>query len=881
MNETEFATAFEALTDNRPFPWLWALYQRFINGEFPPCNIPTGLGKTSVIHVWLLALAHAPTHVPRRLAYVVNRRTVVDQSTDETIKLRKRLDKVPGLTERLRNLCSDPDPNGIPLAISTLRGQFADNREWSSDPARPAVIAGTVDMIGSRLLFNGYGCGFKSRPLHAGFLGQDVLLVHDEAHLEPAFQKLITAIEREQRSGRTPDYRPLRVMELTATSRADREPQSDAERPCELTSKDLENEIVNQRIQAKKGITFHPVKFEKGATAAKIGDLAAAYKNNDSQQAILVFVRTIDDVNVVAKKIAATKASYELLTGTIRGKERDELVRKPLFRRFRPGEQEGAEAGTVFLICTSAGEVGIDISADNLVCDLVPLDSMAQRFGRVNRRGGHEKKAHIDLVYEKDGDPKKKDDPFEKARWATLKVLRDRLLACDWDAARQNASPESLGKMMAELSDEQRKRAFTPEPTILETSDILFDSWALTSVREPLPGRPPVAEYLHGVESELPETYVAWRQEVELLCNSGLTDKDFGELLEDYPLKPHELLRDRSDRVLKHLAGLAQERGGEPVWLVDNYGNVETATLSELVEDKERINYRTVVLPPSVGGLTRSGILGSGDQTEHLDIADDWLDEDRRRRRVRIWDEESIPDDVGPVRLIRTIDTKRESEEQDAETETAGRRYWKWYVRPRSADQGGGPSATKEQLLVPHLADAERAALAIVEKLLTDPALRTAVRLAAKWHDLGKRRALWQSNMGNTHYPAKVIAKTGHNKPPKEWISYRHEFGSLLDVQDEKQAFFKDFAAESENVRELILHLIATHHGRGRPHYPADEAVDPEHREIRAAEIAREVPRRYARLQRKYGRWGLAWLESLLRAADAEASAKPNEVLHA
>jgi len=65
MNETEFATAFEALTDNRPFPWLWALYQRFMKGEFPPCNIPTGLGKTSVIHVWLLALAHAPERVPR------------------------------------------------------------------------------------------------------------------------------------------------------------------------------------------------------------------------------------------------------------------------------------------------------------------------------------------------------------------------------------------------------------------------------------------------------------------------------------------------------------------------------------------------------------------------------------------------------------------------------------------------------------------------------------------------------------------------------------------------------------------------------------------------------------------------------------------------
>src|SRR5690606_7277704 len=75
-------------------------------------------------------------------------------------------------------------PSEQPLAISTLRGQFADNGVWRRDPSRPGIIIGTVDMIGSRLLFSGYGCGFRSKPLHAGLLGQDVLLIHDEAHLE-------------------------------------------------------------------------------------------------------------------------------------------------------------------------------------------------------------------------------------------------------------------------------------------------------------------------------------------------------------------------------------------------------------------------------------------------------------------------------------------------------------------------------------------------------------------------------------------------------------------------------------------------------------------------------------------------------------------------
>lgn len=43
------------------------------------------------------------------------------------------------------------------LPISTLRGQFVDNRDWLADPAAPAIVVGTVDMIGSRLLFMGYG----------------------------------------------------------------------------------------------------------------------------------------------------------------------------------------------------------------------------------------------------------------------------------------------------------------------------------------------------------------------------------------------------------------------------------------------------------------------------------------------------------------------------------------------------------------------------------------------------------------------------------------------------------------------------------------------------------------------------------------------------
>jgi CRISPR-associated endonuclease/helicase Cas3 len=52
-----------------------------------------------------------------------------------------------------------------------------------------------------------------------------------------------------------------------------------------------------------------------------------------------------------------------------------------------------------------------------------------------------------------------------------------------------------------------------------------------------------------------------------------------------------------------------------------------------------------------------------------------------------------------------------------------------------------------------------------------------------------------------------------------------------------------------------------------------DEAIDLERDDHVAKVLAIETPRRFARLQRKYGRWGLAYLESLVRAADYAVSA--------
>lgn len=56
-----FDDRFQALTGHRPFPWQRRLYALMRDGSFPPCSLPTGLGKTSVMALWLLALAVSRT----------------------------------------------------------------------------------------------------------------------------------------------------------------------------------------------------------------------------------------------------------------------------------------------------------------------------------------------------------------------------------------------------------------------------------------------------------------------------------------------------------------------------------------------------------------------------------------------------------------------------------------------------------------------------------------------------------------------------------------------------------------------------------------------------------------------------------------------------
>jgi CRISPR-associated endonuclease/helicase Cas3 len=79
----------------------------------------------------------------------------------------------------------------------------------------------------------------------------------------------------------------------------------------------------------------------------------------------------------------------------------------------------------------------------------------------------------------------------------------------------------------------------------------------------------------------------------------------------------------------------------------------------------------------------------------------------------------------------------------------------------------------------------------------------------------------------------------------------------------------------------LVMHLVASHHGRARPLLPAILDGAPVKVEIEdgvafdsAETVDWDGPRRFAELNGRYGRWGLALLEAVVRMADIWCSVR-------
>lgn len=387
------------------------MFEEIIEGRPPSLvDLPTGAGKTDLIVIWLIALAWYGLNrkqakpIPRRLVWVVNRRVLVQQVHDMVRELRRALDesesdKTNELKRALRSLHGFDD--GDVLNIVQLRGQRLDDREWSLAPTQPQLIIGTVDQIGSRLLFQGYGQGKWSRPLHAGLLGIDAWVCIDEAHLVPAFAVTLRQIREHvlKPSVSVPTSisdlfakLPFWFTELSATPGLS-EPRYGKAFRLDPEKGEESDDAIAPRIVARntRRVIWKPLADQK-KLADVLAKEAIRIAKEAGGQAVAVFCRKPDDAENVAKEIGK-KQNFPnrvlLVTGRLRGYERDRLEKDDRFRRFRTPHSEAMADNEppTFLVGTSAAEVGLDADASAIVCDFANLITLVQRLGRLDRRG--------------------------------------------------------------------------------------------------------------------------------------------------------------------------------------------------------------------------------------------------------------------------------------------------------------------------------------------------------------------------------------------------------------------------------------------------------------------------------------------------------------
>ncbi|MHB1785371.1 MAG: type I-G CRISPR-associated helicase/endonuclease Cas3g, partial [Acidimicrobiales bacterium] len=187
-----FSDFYEAVHDHGPFPWQKDLASLVLeSGVFPRVlDIPTGLGKTSVIDigVWLAARTgcRPGTAGRRRTFFVIDRRIVVDDAFSHARQIAKSLEgdreACVDVARALRGLAG-LDDSASPLVIARMRGGVSWDWRWLDRPDRAAVVVGTVDQLGSRFLFRGYGLSPALAPIDAALVGTDSLIIVDEAHL--------------------------------------------------------------------------------------------------------------------------------------------------------------------------------------------------------------------------------------------------------------------------------------------------------------------------------------------------------------------------------------------------------------------------------------------------------------------------------------------------------------------------------------------------------------------------------------------------------------------------------------------------------------------------------------------------------------------------
>ena len=908
LDSPTFAEFYEAVNGRPPFPWQERLASEVATREkWPAVGIQTGLGKTACLDIaiwWLASQATRPPAqrtAPTRIWWVVNRRLLVDSTAEHAEAIRDTLEKgalkpAAIVAERLRSISASP--NAPPLQVIRLRGGVASRTP--TDPSCPAIILCTLPMYGSRLLFRGYGS--KLRAVDAAMAGTDSLVLLDEAHLAPHLARLLPALAECSPTAQavlgSRRSRP-RLVPLTATGDKTSDP------PFELDGDDEANPIVRQRLDAAK-----PLEIREG-TGDGTRHLAKAVQDllrgADAPSACVVFANTPKTARAAfdrLRKQYKERADVLLLTGLAREREADRIRKRIL----DPVEGMAAtpDATTVrkrhfIVVATQTLEVGADIDAEYLVTEACGVRALTQRLGRLNRLGQypHARAIYIHLPSPKAG------GLYGEEPDAVLKRLKE-ALGEDGTVA---LSPRRVSDVLGPPGDRVSE---APEilPAIL---------WEWTKTTTPPDGEAPVEPYFSGIEGLDYKVSLMWRVHLpadgERLwprsTDREAIDVPIGEAREALSDQPLRRLTD--DGVTVEEAKAEDLRPGDRVVVATDSGMMDEFGWNPTAADAAVVDASLIGrgLPLEVEAVARlcgmrlgsaiGAALGGGDGDEDVDEADRQEAADRVLSEIKTastppgWDHAEWADFVAEL-TPQTVRPRRE---------VPRLRVNNPHAEPLSIEfdeTSLGPEAV--ELATHGTAVAERAGK-IASNIGLGPVLTEVLEFAGRAHDIGKADRRFQRWLDPEGKRRTLVAKS--DTPRSRWEATRAAAGWPRGGRHEElsarlvRAWFEQDPAWGNHVRELpaeerdiardlFLHLVISHHGKGRPlvppvadDTPAEVSALVEGVEVRAKAdlsiVDWDQPTRFKRLSEHFGPWGLALLEAIVIRADHAVSAATDATL--
>ncbi|MEB2344208.1 MAG: type I-U CRISPR-associated helicase/endonuclease Cas3 [Deltaproteobacteria bacterium] len=963
-----FPRFFEEVHQVRPFPWQLRLAERVFHDGWPRAlDVPTGAGKTSAIDVAVFHLAcqmdpasPANRRAACRILFVVDRRIVVDDVTRHAEQIAAAVEERRGpltrlVAERLQALA---ESERRPLEVVRLRGGAPKEPDWVRTPTQPIVVVSTVDQVGSRLLFRGYGVSPSMRPVHAGLLGSDSLLLLDEAHLSQPFVTTAQAISDHQRASASNALpaAPLQAVTLSATQL---EPS-----PELLTAADREHPILGPRLSATK-VTRLDLLSCKSDSSEHIDGIVertcvlAAGEGTYEPRAMAIILNRVQRARRVFEGLQKmiTGADIVLLIGRSRPLARNRALADvlPRIKAKRDRTVGGVSLERpVIVVATQCVEVGADLDFDALVTEIAPLDSLRQRFGRLDRMGKCSAAARTLIIAAADqvGARSKPDPVYGTAIAATWNWLVDhaskrkagktKVLEIDFGV---EASTAWLPTEPATLSSLVAPRADAPM-----MHPAFVDGWSRTS---PSPtNEADVALFLHGPEST-GEVQIIWRDDLERPARASWTEKvavcppstweavpvpvwearrwlqglEGDPQLDDLEVSPAPEVERSGRRGYQVLRwkGTAQESkliyatdvrpgdvlvapagdGGCDMW---GWNPASREVVEDLGYEANREHRRVEVLRLSPRLLERDVLRDTPvDEQAQLkaraaarrlkDCLPGLLDATEAEVMVRLRELPDLPPkwrrllDSDTARLLRAEETTSDGRAPSLESGlplAVVLRVERLINDATTEDDEGSRRSFRAIRLSDHSQGVSSLARSFAEKCGLPPSLIDDVALAAFLHDAGKAHPafkMWLYGGDELAATGPALAKSGRRYLPQRARRLaglpqgaRHEVASLAFAEAHPKL-------QESNDPALVLWLVGTHHGWGRPFFPG---VDwPNGGDVFSADIGDGVVKATARplseltarwlalrddVVHRYGPWGLARLEAILRLADHRRS---------